>query len=43
MKPKAAVAWQAGQPLAIGTVDLQGPRFGEVRVDSKTTGTCPTD
>ncbi|MFT6591342.1 MAG: S-(hydroxymethyl)glutathione dehydrogenase/alcohol dehydrogenase, partial [Rhodoferax sp.] len=30
MKTKAAVAWKAGQPLTIETVDLQGPKFGEV-------------
>ena len=30
MKTKAAVAWQAGKPLTIETVDLQGPKFGEV-------------
>jgi len=30
MKTRAAVAWQAGQPLTIETVDLEGPRAGEV-------------
>jgi len=33
MKTKAAVAWKAGAPLTIETVDLQGPRDGEVLVD----------
>ena len=32
MKTKAAVAWQAGKPLEIEQVDLEGPRAGEVLV-----------
>ena len=32
MKTKAAVAWKAGQALTIETVDLEGPKFGEVLV-----------
>jgi Zn-dependent alcohol dehydrogenase len=43
MKSKAAVAWQAGKPLTIETVDLQGPKFGEVLVEIKATGICHTD
>ncbi|MES2261954.1 MAG: S-(hydroxymethyl)glutathione dehydrogenase/class III alcohol dehydrogenase [Pseudomonadota bacterium] len=43
MKTKAAVAWQAGQPLTIETVDLAGPRAGEVLVEIKATGICHTD
>jgi S-(hydroxymethyl)glutathione dehydrogenase/alcohol dehydrogenase len=43
MKTKAAVAWQAGQPLTIETVDLQGPQFGEVLIEIKATGVCHTD
>ena len=43
MKTKAAVAWQAGQPLTIETVDLQGPKLGEVLVEIKATGVCHTD
>ena len=43
MKTKAAVAWQAGKPLTIETVDLQGPKFGEVLVEIKATGICHTD
>src|SRR5690606_40168710 len=43
MKTKAAVAWKAGQPLTIETVDLEGPRFGEVLVEIKATGICHTD
>ncbi|KAJ8135301.1 hypothetical protein OY671_011487, partial [Metschnikowia pulcherrima] len=43
MKTKAAVAWQAGQPSTIEEVDSQGPRAGEVSVESKATGICHTD
>jgi S-(hydroxymethyl)glutathione dehydrogenase/alcohol dehydrogenase len=43
MKVKAAVAHQAGKPLAIETVDLDGPRAGEVLVEVKATGVCHTD
>jgi S-(hydroxymethyl)glutathione dehydrogenase / alcohol dehydrogenase len=43
MKTKAAVAWKAGAPLSIETVDLQGPKAGEVLVEVKATGICHTD
>ncbi len=43
MKTRAAVAWQAGQPLSIEEVDLQGPRAGEVLVRIVATGVCHTD
>jgi len=43
MKVKAAVAHKAGAPLSIETVDLEGPRFGEVLVEIKATGVCHTD
>ena len=43
MKTKAAVAWKAGQALTIETVDLEGPKFGEVLVEIKATGICHTD
>ena len=43
MKTQAAVAFQAGQPLSIETVDLEGPRAGEVLVEIKATGICHTD
>src|ERR1700712_3590854 len=43
MKTKAAVAWQAGQPLTIEEVELGGPREGEVSVEIKATGICHTD
>ncbi|HTJ06468.1 MAG TPA: S-(hydroxymethyl)glutathione dehydrogenase/class III alcohol dehydrogenase [Caldimonas sp.] len=43
MKTKAAVAWKAGEPLTIETVDLEGPRAGELLVEVKATGICHTD
>ncbi|MBC8292307.1 MAG: S-(hydroxymethyl)glutathione dehydrogenase/class III alcohol dehydrogenase [Proteobacteria bacterium] len=43
MEVTAAVARRAGEPLAIETVDLEGPRTGEVLVEIKATGVCHTD
>src|SRR5689334_12731093 len=43
MKTRAAVAWKAGQPLEVTTVDLAGPKTGEVLVEIKATGVCHTD
>lgn len=43
MQVKAAVAYGAGRPLAIETVDLDGPGKGEVLVEIKATGVCHTD
>ena len=43
MKTRAAVAWKAGAPLTIETVDLEGPKAGEVLVEVKATGICHTD
>jgi len=43
MQTRAAVAHAAAQPLSIETVDLQGPRAGEVLVEIKATGLCHTD
>jgi S-(hydroxymethyl)glutathione dehydrogenase/alcohol dehydrogenase len=43
MKTRAAVAFAAGQPLEIETVDLEGPKAGEVLVEIKATGICHTD
>jgi S-(hydroxymethyl)glutathione dehydrogenase/alcohol dehydrogenase len=40
---KAAVAYEAGKPLTIETVQLDGPRAGEVLVEIKATGVCHTD
>ena len=43
MKVRAAVAHKAGAPLTIETVDLAGPKAGEVLVEIKATGICHTD
>lgn len=43
MKTRAAVAWEAGKPLVIEEVDLDGPRAGEVLVRIVATGVCHTD
>ena len=43
MDVKAAVAHAAGQPLTVETVQLEGPRAGEVLVEVKATGICHTD
>ncbi len=43
MQVKAAVAHRAGAPLSIETVDLEGPRAGEVMIEIKATGVCHTD
>ena len=43
MKTLAAVAFEAGKPLEIVKVDLDGPREGEVLVEIKATGICHTD
>jgi S-(hydroxymethyl)glutathione dehydrogenase/alcohol dehydrogenase len=43
MDVRAAVAHQAGAPLSLETVQLDGPRAGEVLVEIKATGICHTD
>lgn len=43
MKSRAAVAWEAGKPLSIEEVDVQGPKAGEVMVQLVATGVCHTD
>src|ERR1700754_848822 len=43
MDVRAAVAHKAGAPLSIETVQLEGPRAGEVLVEVKATGICHTD
>ena len=43
MKTQAAVAFEAGKPLEICDVDLEGPKKGEVLVELKATGVCHTD
>jgi len=40
---KAAVAYRAGDPLVIETVQLDGPKAGEVLIEIKATGVCHTD
>ena len=43
MRTRAAVAFEAGQPLEITEVNLDGPKAGEVMVEIKATGICHTD
>ena len=43
MDVRAAVAFKAGKPLEVTTVQLEGPRAGEVLVEIKATGLCHTD
>ncbi|MFN2426481.1 MAG: S-(hydroxymethyl)glutathione dehydrogenase/class III alcohol dehydrogenase [Candidatus Binatia bacterium] len=43
MKVQAAVAHAPAEPLSIETVDLEGPRRGEVLVEIRATGICHTD
>ena len=43
MDVRAAVATEAGKPLTIETVQLEGPKEGEVLVEIKATGICHTD
>ena len=43
MDTRAAVAFEAGKPLSMETVSLEGPSAGEVMVEVKATGICHTD
>jgi len=43
MKVRAAVAFEAGKPLSVEDVDLEGPKAGEVLVKLAATGICHTD
>jgi len=43
MKTRAAVAYRAGQPLVVETVNLDGPKAGEALVEIRATGVCHTD
>ena len=43
MKTRAAVAFEAGKPLEVTEVDLEGPKEGEVLVEIEATGLCHTD
>ncbi len=43
MKSRAAVAHQAGAPLTIETVEVEGPKAGEALIEIRATGICHTD
>ena len=43
MKSRAAVAWEAGKPLVIEEVEVEGPKNAEVLLQIKATGVCHTD
>jgi len=43
MKIRAAICWEPKQPLAVETVDLEGPKAGECLVRLAATGVCHTD
>ena len=43
MEVRAAVAFEAGKPLQVESVRLEGPKQGEVMVEIKATGVCHTD
>ena len=43
METRAAVALEAGQPLVIEKVHLDGPKAGEVMIEIKASGICHTD
>ena len=43
MKTRAAIAFAPNEPLVIETVDVDGPKAGEVLVEIKATGICHTD
>ena len=43
METRAAIAIEAGKPLEIETVKLDGPKEGEVLVEIMATGVCHTD
>jgi len=43
MQTRAAVAWAANKPLTIETIELGGPKAGEVLVEIMATGVCHTD
>ena len=43
MKSRATIAWEAGKPLEVDMVDLEGPKNGEVLIRNVATGVCHTD
>ena len=40
MQTRAAIAWKAGEPLTIETIEIEGPKAGEVLVEIKATGSA---
>src|ERR1700734_1252572 len=43
MQSRAAVAWEANKPLSVETIEISGPKDGEVLVEVMATGVCHTD
>jgi S-(hydroxymethyl)glutathione dehydrogenase / alcohol dehydrogenase len=43
MKTKATIAYGAGKPLGVVTIDLGGPKAGEALVEIRASGMCDTD
>ncbi|ROO25715.1 S-(hydroxymethyl)glutathione dehydrogenase/class III alcohol dehydrogenase [Salinisphaera orenii] len=43
MKSRAAIAWEAGKPLSVEEIDVEGPKKGEALVRIVATGVCHTD
>ena len=43
MKTRAAVAWEAGKPLEIEEIEIDGPKNGEVLIRNVASGVCHTD
>ena len=43
MKTRAAIALEAGKPLIVDEIDLEGPKPGEVLIEIRATGICHTD
>jgi len=43
MKTRAAVAWEAGKPLQVEEIELEGPKKGEALIRNVATGVCHTD
>src|ERR1700723_2355184 len=43
MKTRAAIAYAAGKPLEIVTLNLEGPKAGEVLVENQAAGVCHAD
>ena len=43
MKVKAAIALEAGRPLEVDYIEVEGPKKGEVLIEVKSTGICHTD